>query len=33
MNQGKKVYVVPEIEKREKLKDVSGQPTVSGTTD
>jgi hypothetical protein len=32
MNQGKKVYVVPEIEKREQLKEVSGQLTVSGVT-
>ncbi len=33
MNQSKKVYVAPEIEKREKLQDVSGLTTVSGTID
>jgi hypothetical protein len=30
MDQDKKVYVVPEIEKREQLKEVSGLPSVSG---
>jgi hypothetical protein len=33
MDQDKKVYVVPEIERREQLKEVSGQTTVSGTVE